>query len=62
MEKDRTEGHGDTVQMKSSFSAQSKKEGSRVVPQKGYMIAVPRNDTVLLAKTLCPPETTNEIS
>lgn len=62
MEKDRTEGHGDNVQVTSSFSAHSKSEGSRVLPEKGYMIAVPRNDTMLLAKTLCPPESTNEIS
>lgn len=61
MEKDRTEGHGDNVQVKSSFSAHSKREGSRVLPEKGYMIAVHRNDTMLLAKTLCPPESTNKI-
>lgn len=59
VEKGRTEGHGETVQGKTSFSAHSKEKGSKVVPQKSYMIAIPRNDTVLLALSLL--ETTNEI-
>lgn len=59
VEKGRTEGHDETVQGKTSFSAYSEEEGSRVVPQKSYMIAIPRNDTVLLAMSLL--ETTNEI-
>lgn len=42
-----------------SLHTYSKEEGSRVLPQKSYLIAIPRNDTVLLALSLL--ETTNEI-
>jgi len=50
------------LQVKSSFSADSKMQGSSVVPQKGCMIAILRSDTMLLAKSLGPPETADEIS
>lgn len=49
------------MQEKTLVSARSKKEGSRVAPEKRYVV-VPRKDTALFTKTLCPAETTNQIS